>query len=483
MGPRKYEILRAILVYALRAIDIGLIMFSFGLGAVVGMEAFKWTMIKGFFASKVSLSSCALFAVAMLLCYSVFSLCGLYQSKRLSTMRAEVMDILRAMAFSTAFLWLEGRLFSVPVMTPQFLAAFWSVGSTLVISARFLRRFVLGAIRRRGHDLHHILVLGTNLRAIEFAQNIAAMPDHGYRFLGFVDDDWHGMEQFRRSGFPIACCHDDLAEFLRHNVVDEIAIYLPLRSLYERAARVAKLAKQHGILLRFDTDIFDLKFTQLQGEQVDGLAQIMANDNGIDGWPLLFKRLLDIVGSLASLILLSPLLLVVALLIKLTSPGKVFFAQKRVGLNKREFRMFKFRTMVPNAESMQENLRHLNEMTGPVFKIKNDPRITPIGRVLRKTSIDELPQLFNVLRGDMSLVGPRALPLRDYQCFNEDWQRRRFSVPPGITCLWQIHGRNAIPFEQWMKLDIQYIDKWSLWLDLKILALTIPAVFKGSGAG
>ena len=145
--------------------------------------------------------------------------------------------------------------------------------------------------------------------------------------------------------------------------------------------------------------------------------------------------------------------------------------------------MFKFRTMVPNAESMQEKLLHLNEMSGPVFKIKKDPRITPVGRVLRKTSIDELPQLFNVLRGDMSLVGPRALPLRDYQCFNEDWQRRRFSVPPGITCLWQIHGRNAIPFEQWMKLDIQYIDKWSFWLDLKILALTIPAVFKGSGAG
>jgi len=483
MGPQKYEIPRAIFVYALRAIDMGLIMLSFGLGAVVCIKTFRWTSIEVFFASKVSLSSCVLFAVAMLLCYAVFSLCGLYQSKRMSTKRAEVVDVLRAMAFSTAFLWLEGRLFSISVITPQFLTAFWTFGSTLVISARFLRRFALGAIRKRGHDLHHILVLGTNLRAIEFARNIEAMPDRGYRFLGFVDDDWHGMEQFRQSGFPIACCHDELAEFLRHNVVDEIAIYLPLRSLYERAAQVAKLAKEHGILLRFDTDIFDLKFSQLQGEQVDGLAQIMVNDSGIDGWPLLFKRLLDIAGSLVMLVLLSPLLLVVALLIKLTSPGKVFFAQKRVGLNKREFTMFKFRTMVPNAESMQEKLLHLNEMTGPVFKIKNDPRITPIGRVLRKTSIDELPQLFNVLRGDMSLVGPRALPLRDYQCFNQDWQRRRFSVPPGITCLWQIHGRNSITFEQWMKLDIQYIDKWSLWLDLKILALTIPAVFKGSGAG
>lgn len=151
-------------------------------------------------------------------------------------------------------------------------------------------------------------------------------------------------------------------------------------------------------------------------------------------------------------------------------------------MNKRKFKIYKFRTMIPNAERIQEELVHLNEMQGPVFKIKNDPRVTPIGRVLRKTSIDELPQLFNVLKGDMSLVGPRAMSVRDYRLFNEDWQRRRFSVPPGITCLWQVNGRNLIPFEQWMELDMQYIDKWSLWLDLKILARTIPAVLRGSGA-
>jgi exopolysaccharide biosynthesis polyprenyl glycosylphosphotransferase len=190
----------------------------------------------------------------------------------------------------------------------------------------------------------------------------------------------------------------------------------------------------------------------------------------------------DVVGALLLLLLCSPLFLIVAVLIKLTSPGSVFFAQKRVGLNKRQFTMYKFRSMVSNAESIQEKLAHLNEMGGPVFKIKKDPRITPIGQILRKTSIDELPQLFNVLKGEMSLVGPRAMSVRDYQLFSEDWQRRRFSVLPGITCLWQVHGRNSIPFEQWMLLDMQYIDRWSLWLDLKILALTIPAVFRGLGA-
>jgi lipopolysaccharide/colanic/teichoic acid biosynthesis glycosyltransferase len=146
------------------------------------------------------------------------------------------------------------------------------------------------------------------------------------------------------------------------------------------------------------------------------------------------------------------------------------------------FNMYKFRTMIPNAEEVQEKLMSMNEMSGPVFKIKNDPRVTPLGRFLRKTSIDELPQLFNVLRGQMSLVGPRAMSRRDFELFNTDTHRRRFSVKPGITCLWQVDGRNSIPFEQWMELDLQYIDKWSIWLDIKILARTVPAVWRGTGA-
>jgi lipopolysaccharide/colanic/teichoic acid biosynthesis glycosyltransferase len=156
--------------------------------------------------------------------------------------------------------------------------------------------------------------------------------------------------------------------------------------------------------------------------------------------------------------------------------------QKRVGLNKRRFPIYKFRTMVANAEEKIRELEHLNKVSGPVFKIDNDPRITPIGKLLRKTSVDELPQLLNVLKGDMSIVGPRPLPVRDYEGFNEDWHRRRFSVRPGITCLWQIAGRSSIPFEKWMELDMQYIDKWSLWLDLRIVLRTIPAVIRGTGA-
>jgi exopolysaccharide biosynthesis polyprenyl glycosylphosphotransferase len=200
------------------------------------------------------------------------------------------------------------------------------------------------------------------------------------------------------------------------------------------------------------------------------------------GFPILVKRAMDFIASLILLTILAPIFFLIALLIKLTSPEAAFFVQERIGLNKRRFRLYKFRTMIPGAEKKLAELEDLNEVSGPVFKIKNDPRITWIGKFLRKTSIDELPQLINVLKGDMSLVGPRPLPVRDYEGFDEDWHRRRFSVRPGITCLWQVNGRSDIPFDDWMKLDMQYIDNWSLWLDLKILAQTVPAVFKSSGA-
>jgi lipopolysaccharide/colanic/teichoic acid biosynthesis glycosyltransferase len=171
-----------------------------------------------------------------------------------------------------------------------------------------------------------------------------------------------------------------------------------------------------------------------------------------------------------------------AVLIKLTSRGPVFFVQNRIGFNKRPISVYKFRTMVADAEEKIGEVEHLNEVSGPVFKIKNDPRVTRLGKYLRKSSIDELPQLFNVLKGDMSLVGPRAMAVRDFAGFDQDWHRRRFSVRPGITCLWQVNGRSSVPFEKWMELDMEYIDKWSLWLDLQILVKTIPAVLKGSGA-
>jgi exopolysaccharide biosynthesis polyprenyl glycosylphosphotransferase len=245
---------------------------------------------------------------------------------------------------------------------------------------------------------------------------------------------------------------------------------------------VASLSAHHGIIVRVNSDTFGFNNARWLAEEVDDGHSIATQTGTGEGWPLVVKRTLDIAISFALLVLLSPVFVAVALAIKCTSPGPVFFLQERIGLNKRRFKICKFRTMVPDAERLMSALESRNEASGPVFKIRNDPRITQIGRFLRRTSIDELPQLINVLKGDMSLVGPRPLPVRDYEGFNEDWQRRRFSVKPGITCLWQVNGRNGISFDQWMLLDLQYMDEWSLWLDLKILARTVPAVMRGSGA-
>jgi exopolysaccharide biosynthesis polyprenyl glycosylphosphotransferase len=200
-------------------------------------------------------------------------------------------------------------------------------------------------------------------------------------------------------------------------------------------------------------------------------------------WQRFLKEVIDIVGAFLLLLVLAPPLAVVALLIKLTSPGPVFFRQQRGGLHGRPFTMLKFRTMVTNAEQLKQELAALNEMSGPVFKVTNDPRVTRIGRFLRRFSLDEFPQLLNVVRGEMSLVGPRPPPVDEVERFDDPADRRRLSVKPGLTCLWQVSGRNEVrDFKNWVQLDLEYIDRWSLWLDFKILMRTIPAVLRGTGA-
>jgi len=198
-------------------------------------------------------------------------------------------------------------------------------------------------------------------------------------------------------------------------------------------------------------------------------------------WQELFKKVMDIVASGLGLVVASPLLLLIALGVKLTSKGPVFFVQERVGLNGRIFKMYKFRSMVQDAEELKKKLAHLNEMSGPVFKIKDDPRVTPIGRFLRKTSLDELPQLWNVFRQEMSLVGPRP-PLPSEVNLYDPKHRKRLSVKPGLTCIWQVSGRNDVDFDQWMEMDAEYVDNWSLALDMKILAQTVPVVLGRKGA-
>ena len=435
-------------------------------------------------AMRVKLGNCLAFALLLLVWHNLFMFCGLYISKRLTGQLTQVLEVCRATTLAAVFLFVGARVFRLGHVRLQFVLVFWLTCTFLMVTGRIGARWVLLTLRSRGRNRRFILIVGTNDRAIEFVRQIASHPELGYRVVGFVDDDWAGIQAFESTGNTRCCTFAGLADFLRHNVVDEAAIYLPLRSYYEHASELVSLCEQHGIIIRFDSQVFRLRNfrPRVQDLDLEETSRVYAVAGPSEAIPATIKRTLDVVFSTVLLIILTPVFVVVGALVRLTSPGPVFFRQIRVGLNKRQFNIYKFRTMVANAEQLQDQLLGMNEMSGPVFKIKKDPRVTPLGRFLRKTSIDELPQLFNVLMGDMSLVGPRAMSLRDYQLFDQDWQRRRFSVKPGITCLWQIHGRNSVPFEKWMELDMQYIDKWSLWLDFKILAQTVPVVLRGTGA-
>ena len=434
-----------------------------------------------FMALRIKLSNFLLFGLLLILWHNLFIVCGLYTSKRLTTARAAILEVCKATLLGAVALSVLIKIFRIHLGTPKFVILFWFFCTVGMIGGRLVTRSLLFVLRSRGRNRRFILIVGTNDRAIDFAQQLARHPELGYEIVGFVDDDWSGTRKFEATGLGRCCTFSGLADFLRRRVVDEAAMYLPLRSYYEHAAQFVSLCEQHGIAIRFDSQIFNLKNSHSHTHDWEG-SQVLSSTGSPEVWPAVIKRVFDCVFSGLVLIVLAPLFFVVAVLVKCTSPGAVLFRQTRVGLNKRQFQIYKFRTMIANAEQIQDELLPLNEMAGPVFKITNDPRVTPLGRVLRKTSIDELPQLFNVLKGEMSLVGPRAMSLRDYQLFDQDWQRRRFSVKPGITCLWQVNGRSSIPFEKWMELDMQYIDKWSLWLDLKILAQTVPAVLRGTGA-
>jgi exopolysaccharide biosynthesis polyprenyl glycosylphosphotransferase len=255
------------------------------------------------------------------------------------------------------------------------------------------------------------------------------------------------------------------------------------RSYFEEVEAAIRACENEGVEVWLVADFFRTQVSRTTVDDFYGRPVLVFRTTPEASWQGLLKSLLDFALAVLMLVLLAPLFLVIALLIKRTSPGPVLFRQQRSGLNGRPFTIYKFRTMVSNAEQLKHELAAMNEMTGPVFKVANDPRITPVGRLLRKFSLDEFPQLYNVLRGEMSLVGPRPLPVDEVRRFNDLSHRRRLSVKPGLTCLWQISGRNDVrDFRDWVRLDLEYIDNWSLWLDLKILCRTVPVVLSGAGA-
>jgi exopolysaccharide biosynthesis polyprenyl glycosylphosphotransferase len=468
-----------------KAFDLLLMMFSFAAATLPQYHRVGRFTLTEFFELRVKLGNLILFISFLVIWNLLFNVFGLYGSKRMASRWEEMWDITRATTLGAVVIAVFGLAFRIWVVNRIFLVLFWLLTTCSVILTRTIIREALAYARRRGRDLRNMLVIGTNARALELVERIQRKPELGYRILGFADQNWFGIEEVKKSGLPMVSDLDGLPAYMRRNVVDEVVLALPIRSFHTYASQVAAACEQQGIIVRFLPNIFDLKEARHRAEEFDGDAIISHETTIADTWGLAIKRIIDVVVSAIAIVVLAPVMLFAALLVKLSSDGPVFFVQKRLGLNKRMFNIYKFRTMVVDAEARLKELEHLNEASGAVFKIKKDPRITLAGAFLRKTSIDELPQLFNVLKGEMSLVGPRPLQVRDYELFETycgDWQRKRFSVRPGITCLWQIMGRSSITFEKWMELDLQYIRTWSLWLDLEILAKTLPAVLRGSGA-
>jgi exopolysaccharide biosynthesis polyprenyl glycosylphosphotransferase len=477
---------RKVFSNGLKVFDLLLMMAAFVISTLPLFHRVGRFSLAEFFEMRVKLGNLVLFMAFLLAWHILFSVFGLYASKRMSRRWEEARDIAAATTLGTCMIAASALLFRIWVVNRVFLLLFWVMTTGLVILSRTVIRASLAYARKHGRNTRNLLVIGTNARALTLVQKIQSKPELGYRILGFADEEWSGSEEFRKQGHSLVADLEELPTYVRRNVVDEVVLALPIRSYHTVASVIASACEQQGIIVRFMPNIFDLKEAKHRTDELGHDEGLVSHDNTIaDAWGLAVKRLIDVVVSSAAIVVLSPVMVLTALLVKLTAPGPIFFVQKRLGRNKRMFEIFKFRTMVVDAEKRLKDLEHQNEADGAVFKIKNDPRITPVGRFLRKTSIDELPQLFNVLKGDMSLVGPRPLQVRDYELFEtfcQDWQRRRFSVRPGITCLWQIKGRSSIPFEKWMELDLQYIRNWSLWLDLEILAKTLPAVLKGSGA-
>ncbi len=273
-----------------------------------------------------------------------------------------------------------------------------------------------------------------------------------------------------------------LVEMLHDYSVNSV-ILSAKHTYFEQIEAAVRACEVEGVEAWLVADFFKTQISRTTFDDVYGWPVLVFRSAPEFTWPRVAKQVLDTVGSSLLLLFGWPVFALIALFIKLTSPGPVLFRQQRSGINGRPFTLYKFRTMVTNAEQLKQELAAMNEMSGPVFKVTNDPRVTRVGRVLRKFSLDELPQLYNVLRGEMSLVGPRPLPVDEVKRFNDLAHRRRLSVKPGLTCLWQISGRNNVKdFRDWVRLDLQYIDNWSLWLDLSILWRTVPVVFAGTGA-
>ncbi len=331
-----------------------------------------------------------------------------------------------------------------------------------------LVRWWISSGLQKGRFERRIILVGAAEDTARLRLELSERDRHGIRILTELDINESSVEQL------LEIVHEQSANGL---------ILAARHTYFGQLEKVIQACELEGLEVWLLADFFKTQISRTSVDDFYGRPMMVFRSTPEANWEAAAKQFIDVLGGVALMVVFSPVMAAAALAVRLTSPGPILFRQQRSGLNGRPFTMYKFRTMVTDAEQRKQELAAFNEMSGPVFKVTHDPRVTPIGRILRKFSIDEFPQLLNVVRGDMSLVGPRPLPVDETRRFDDFAHRRRLSVKPGLTCLWQISGRsNVRDFREWVRLDLEYIDNWSLWLDLKILARTVPVVLLGSGA-
>ncbi|MDH4196074.1 MAG: sugar transferase [Candidatus Aminicenantes bacterium] len=404
---------------------------------------------------------------------------GAYSYQRFTSLRREIVLVAKTVLVAMAIFLTVHFVVRFGYVPRSYMLIFGGVNFLALSVEKATLVCAVNLIRRRGKERKKILVVGTGTRAQTFIATVDKHLGWGLEILGLLTGD-PAKVGTTCCGRPVLGTNGAIERILHEYPAEEVIICVSTRR-FDQIREILDVCEREGVQVRLNSDFFGRLAKKVRVDHIDGLPIISFITTPDDEWALGVKRWMDIVISGSLLILLSPLLLLIALAVKTTSKGPIFYRWNVLGLNKRPFRSWKFRTMIPNADEMKAELKGRNIMTGPVFKLAEDPRVTKVGRFLRKYSLDELPQLWSVLKGDMSLVGPRPVFPHELKGY-ESWHRRKLSIKPGITCLWQVSGRNEVrDFDAWVRLDLEYIDTWSLGLDLRILFKTVGAVLKGGG--
>jgi len=424
--------------------------------------------------------------MAVLICSALsFDFFHCHELYRKETFERAVIRLIKAVVVSTTMVVFLLFLLKVNDFSRLFLVLFVVFDLFLLIAIRAFVRQSLTNHGQKDFNQCRILIIGSRQRALDLVTYVAAAEDLGYQILGCLDTDETLVGSAVTDKIRVIGSMGQFKDILLHEAVDEVVFAMPLKKI-DNVLEYIAFAEKLGVKVRVMPDwqiqklMYQPEIAAVYIENFAGIPTMALSSAPRKALELFVKAVFDRTAAAFGLAILAPFFVLIAVMIKASSRGPIFFVQQRSGLNGRLFNLYKFRTMVVDAEQLKPSLAHDNEMDGPVFKMKHDPRITRVGAFLRRTSLDELPQLINVVRGEMSLVGPRPPIPAEVEQY-APWQRRRLSMRPGLTCIWQVSGRNDVSFEQWMNMDLEYIDQWSLLLDFKLLLKTVPAVARGTG--